>query len=306
MLANWIRQTSTSPGGASDLTVAAVTGYPTLHGVFGTARYFGYAILDDSSGAPIEAGIGHMSDSTTLVRDRILATYSGGTYDDIAPAAVSLSNGTTYRVICTGEAGMYGGTIPGLFDHNAILGLSGGTRKLYSDGANNPNGTRALTANRQYVMPFLLNSIAEINELGCYVTTGVASSKVRFGLYALRQDGYPKTLLAESSSGSSSATSGSRATSSISAMRLYPGWYATSIVSDGAITVAAAATTQTRINPFGIPNTASNSQGVVADIYQSLTYADSGALMPTTWPTSGVTIETSVSVAQPQIWLGLV
>ncbi len=305
MLSNFIRQATSAPGGTGSLTLDTVSGYPTFYAVFGSSRYFAYAILLESDGTPLEIGIGHMSSETSLTRDRILATYTGGTYDDTAPSAVSLTNGTAYRVICTPEAGNIAATIHGIFDASSVIGAAGGNRKIYSDGANSPGSTRKLVANRQYLIPFLLNGVAEVNELGAYVSTGAADTNIRLGLYALRSDGYPETLIAESSIGLSSETNYTRIVSSIASMRLYPGWYATSIVSDGAPTIAAVGSGQYRNTPFGIPMAGNDSRGVISSLYQSLTYANTGALMPATFPTSGITWETSTVNPQFAIWLGL-
>ena len=103
MLGNWIKQTSTSTG-TGNLTLAAVTGFPTFANQFAAGEYFYYTILNDSDGTPMESGIGHMSDSATLVRDKPLATFVAGTYNDNDPAAVTLAAGTK-RVICSMEQG---------------------------------------------------------------------------------------------------------------------------------------------------------------------------------------------------------
>ena len=72
MIGDWIRQTTSSTG-TGNLTLAAVTDYPTFNNIFGLLKYFRYTILRATDGKPLERGIGHMSSSTVLVRDKIIA-----------------------------------------------------------------------------------------------------------------------------------------------------------------------------------------------------------------------------------------
>lgn len=92
-----VKETSVSTG-TGDFTLAgAVTGYQTFDAAFGHAgNYFYYCIeAVDGNGVPTgqwETGEGHLSASTTLVRDTLLASSTG--------SAVSFSAGTK-NVFCT-------------------------------------------------------------------------------------------------------------------------------------------------------------------------------------------------------------
>ncbi len=306
MLADWIVQSTTSTG-TGNLTLAGVSGYPTFNEYFSTTRYFHYVIRRNSDGKPLESGIGHLSASNTLVRDVVLGTYKSSTLDVTAHTPVNLGTDDTdgtWIVMCSAVGRAVAATMPQIVDQAAKFGGSSGGKKLYSEGAQVPNSTRALVANRQYVVPFLLNCAANVNAIGTYVTTGVASAKIRFGLYALDEGGYPKALLAESSAGVSAATSSTRVSSSISETFLTPGWYGLSLVSDSAITIAAASAANIRANPFGLTSTG-DGRAVICDFYTSLTYADTGALMPGSWPTTSITVEGSTVVGQYGCWLEL-
>ncbi len=101
MHGRWIKQLTTTTGGGN-LTVSAVTGFPTFADIFPVNRAFYYTIIDED-GLPIEDGVGHLSASTTVVRDMILATYVSGTYAATspgasAPSAVSLASGDKYVI----------------------------------------------------------------------------------------------------------------------------------------------------------------------------------------------------------------
>lgn len=85
---DWTRQTVSS-GGTGNLTLAAVTGFPTINQVVGTSTTFPYSITT-AQGAPLEAGYASLSDSTTMVRDTILETYSESTYDNTTPDALDI------------------------------------------------------------------------------------------------------------------------------------------------------------------------------------------------------------------------
>lgn len=80
-----VLETSTTTGSGNFTLAGAVTGYQTFNAAFGTgsAAMFFYCIVGvDAGGVPTgewEAGRGHLSASTTLVRDTFLASSSGST-----------------------------------------------------------------------------------------------------------------------------------------------------------------------------------------------------------------------------------
>jgi hypothetical protein len=78
---------STTTTGTGDLTLSgsAPTGFKAFASKYNVGDYFYYTI-SSTGGAEWEVGIGHLSAVTTLVRDSILDSNTGGT--------VSLSAGT--------------------------------------------------------------------------------------------------------------------------------------------------------------------------------------------------------------------
>lgn len=229
-LANWARMTTTSTG-TGNLTLVAVTGYPTINNVIGVDRRFAYVIELDSDGTPIEAGIGYLSTTSTLVRMRVTATYTGGVYDDTSPAALNLTAGT-YRVISAGTADVVQGAALNV-NRNASIAA----QKLIPSQhmtVNNASSTGyTCVLNRMVYMPFELCTSAEVDALGVRVGTAGAASSIRLGVYDVGADGHPNKLLGETGA-LASATTGVDVIGTLGApVRLQPGWYYVAVVSNG-------------------------------------------------------------------------
>lgn len=93
MLADRVKETTTTTG-TGDVTLAgAATGFQTFNAAFSTDTVFGYCI---ALGSEWEVGEGYLSASTTLVRSLVLASSNAG-------AAVNFSSGTK-DVFCTAPA----------------------------------------------------------------------------------------------------------------------------------------------------------------------------------------------------------
>lgn len=95
MLANRVRETTTTTGTGNLTTAGAATGFVTFNTAFGTDVQFGYAV-SSSGGAEWEVGVGYLSGSTTLVRDQVIASSNSN-------AAVNFSSGTK-DIFCTQPA----------------------------------------------------------------------------------------------------------------------------------------------------------------------------------------------------------
>jgi hypothetical protein len=85
MLDDRVRETTTTTGTGNITLAGAATGFISFNTAFGTNTPCAYYIAS-SGGTEWEAGIGHLSGSTTLVRDHILRSSTG--------SAVSFSAGT--------------------------------------------------------------------------------------------------------------------------------------------------------------------------------------------------------------------
>lgn len=91
-----VKDTTTTTGtGNITLAGSAPTGFQTFNTAFGVGPSLAYAIVLQS-GSEWEEGYGHLSGSTTLVRDRVTASSNSG-------SLVSFSAGTK-DVFCTWDS----------------------------------------------------------------------------------------------------------------------------------------------------------------------------------------------------------
>lgn len=225
MHGNWAKEETTTTG-TGTLTLSAVTGWPRFADVFPVGEEVSYAILN-SDGSPIEAGIGTVAASNTLERTQIDATYVSGAYDNTNASAVSLASGTK-TVIATPVARSILGAGT-LVNANATLRAIGSAHYMSSSSSTVSLGS----ANRCYYMPFLLEFGVEITGLVVNVTTAVASSNFRIGLYWLASNGAPGAKWLETAD-LSGATTGIKGTGSITRIFAPPGWYYAAIAAKAA------------------------------------------------------------------------
>ena len=243
MLGNWIKCT-TATTGTGNLTVAAVSGFPTLSDVFAINLPIAYTVLN-ASGQPLEAGIGYLSDATTFVRGAIKATYVSGIYNDSNPTAATLAGTST--LICTPIASSLESMMP------TVDGTSTVGRFLTSAGRSIPSGTQALTADRLYYVPFLFKCGAPVVSMALSVSTLQAASKARIGLYAVNQNGYVGALIAQTGDLDTTST-GLKIGTLSSPKRLAPGWYVAAIAANLNISVVPHTSSTAQVfggSPFG-------------------------------------------------------
>lgn len=235
MLAEFIKQTTTTTGTGS-LTIAQVSGFPTFADAFVVGEPISFAVLDDATGAPLEMCQGHLSNSTTLVIDRVLTSYSGGTLNQTNPTALSLTAGTK-RVICTPSAGGLVAApvnIPQLSTNNLRL--------LYPDGQTIGIGGHAavtVTPNIVIYVPIVIKSSQLIDAVLFRLTAVVAGSTAKAGIYTAGPDGKPGIKLVESSAVSTVANSPPEIVCALTSRRYKPGMYYIGITFSHAVTVNA-------------------------------------------------------------------
>jgi hypothetical protein len=238
MLAFGIKETTTTTG-TGNLTLAGVTGFPRCNDAFPYTggRRFEYAILDDTTGAPLENGIGYLTtNANTLVREKVLATFVSSTYDDIAPVAVTLAAGTK-RVICTQGMGTAHIGAPNIDSASTAQQPRRVALDPYMDVTSATSSGFTLAADDLYLMPIYVAAAIECSGIVVRVGTGVSAKSVRLGLYDLGSAGFPTRLLGETGA-LAAATSGVDVSGSFASnVRLSPGWYCIGMVSDGAIAV---------------------------------------------------------------------
>lgn len=237
MIGNWIRQTTTTTGTGS-LILAAASGYPRFYDVFSIlGRRFFYAILN-ADGSPVESGVGYLTDATTMVRAKILATMSGGTYTDANATAVSLTSGT-YTVICAADESAHSVVAP---DVNKILNTSNSTytngpRWIVSAHKSHNSGTTTPGVNFAFYIAFKLENPADVTSMALYVTSASAGSTCGLALFDCNEKGAPGTKILDA--GTLDLSVSGMVSGTVTRKRLAPGWYFAALAFVGSATVRA-------------------------------------------------------------------
>lgn len=271
---NWARCTTTTAT-SGNLTLSSVSGYPTINDVVGQGQRFAYAILDDSTGAPLEAGIGYLSASTTMVREKVTDTYSSGVYDNTSPAALTLAAGTK-RVIVTALTRSVMSPLPYLGSGAGYKAVSNGAL-IGAVGAGSYNDQD--TSGRLNVFPWIHEYGGEVDAFIINCTTAQAAKILRIGLYRVGSDGNPAGLIVES--GSIDVSSTGVKTSTFTAQVLAPGHYWIACLSDGT-TALYTGTTGTAASVLRGPQSIGNTAGDMSVAGYALSVATSA--MPSTCP----------------------
>lgn len=99
--------------------------------------------------------------------------------------------------------------------------------------------TFTFTANRIQYEPLLVTGECQIDALGIEVTTAVAATNIRLGLYKADGSAQPTTLVVEAPTQADSSTVGVKALVLTAPVTLQPGRYVAAMVSNGAPAVRA-------------------------------------------------------------------
>lgn len=262
MFAEFIKQTTTTATNGN-ITLAAVAGFPTFADMFIINEPISFSVLDDATGAPLEACHGHLSDSTTLVIDRVVTSFTGGTVNQTNPTALTLPAGTK-RVICTPNGGSFVASPVNIPRIGTDLAL------LYPDGQNigiGGHGSAVMTPNIVYYVPITIKSSQLIDRVYFRLYAVVAGSTAKAGIYTAGADGKPGIKLIESAAISTAANSPPEIVCALTAKRYKPAMYYIGITFTHAVTVNG-------------PNTTSASQPLLGGISNML--ADRGSLYEST------------------------
>lgn len=155
-------------------------------------------------------------------------------WDDSAGALVWLAAGTNLTITGTTIAASGGGAGG---DPIAFPWIAGGGYYDASSAIPSSWAATAMLANRLYATPFYVPNAITVSDIGTWVTTGVTSALLRFGIYALGADNKPGALLWESPSAVAAATSGAAAAHTGLSLNIDAGWYYAAAVSDSAISI---------------------------------------------------------------------
>lgn len=199
----WIKHTAT--GGSGNLTLSAVSGFPTFTNVFGAgARIVEYEI-DDGAGS-FESGIGSVA-SLVLTRSTPLATFTGTTYANTAVTALTFSG--TVNVRCSPLVGNAAPNVGGYVINSLGDAISSAGDPM---GGGYAVSNTALTTGFVAARPFIWRGRKPITSAQMYCTTLSSGAKMLAGIYeptgadtlALRLD------LSNSGNGFSGTTTGSK------------------------------------------------------------------------------------------------
>lgn len=220
MFANGIECTSTT-GGTAALTLTPVSNRPAPDDVWGTSgiRRISYAIEEEANGK-FEWGLGTLTLSTlSLARTKIKATFDGGAYDAIAPAAVSFgSSGVTVWI--APQADDFMATVP-----FSVTASPGDNTGLWSAHGLLSGGT-TLTLDTEFYTPYKWVGQGDITQAAIWVTGGnTASQNVKVAIYEVGDDGFPGRKLYDIGTFSLASTGLVASTSSPMPFNLPPGWY---------------------------------------------------------------------------------
>lgn len=194
MLANWVKETTTTTGTGTMTLAGAATGFIAFTDAFNDGDKVFYSI---ESGNNREIGVGTFTASgTTLSRDTILETLVSGTYDNTSPTAITLAGTST--VACTAMQQIAKPSPMGTY-------LPSTKRIMSAHHQKADISTVALTANTVYYYPFCLEEGMTIASLGVEISAAAAGNG-DIGIYSRGVDGKPGSLLTSTGSFSVNTT----------------------------------------------------------------------------------------------------
>lgn len=250
MISWGIEDTTTT--GTGDLTTTRTSGFPRPTDFFGLGHIVPYDILD-SSGNPIEEGIGYYSAVGTFKRTRVDKSFaSPSTLTNASASAVSLASGTKKLVVglsansyapgllATSDAHGFGANQRGLI--NAAYGLSAAGDVQF--GATD-------TADRLNGWPFLLESELDTDAFLVHVAAAETSKSMWVGLYEMNVDGSIGNLVVKGSTAFDTTSIGNK-TSTYTRRRLTKGWYWCILLSNGTSHALSATGLLNRQTPIGL------------------------------------------------------
>lgn len=222
MLANWVKETTTTTGTGNITLAGAVSNFIRFQDAFLTNQMVEY-FIEDANGDK-EHGYGKLTAATTLARSIVKATIVSGTLDNTSPTALTLSAGTHTVQVAPSSAIV---APPPVIPHS--LGTNYVVLNSNWDGASNG---QAYTANTLYFTPIYNASPRECSHL--WVTcSAVVSGSLQIGIYNWDTDGLPGNLLARTANITAATGVNSNAINGGN-IYLQPGWYYLALCTDQA------------------------------------------------------------------------
>ena len=231
MLANRVKETTSTTGTGSFTTTGAASNFQTFNTAFGTNKRFVYWAINDTDNE-WETGIGYLSASTTLVRETVQDNHSD------AASAVNFTTAPT----------LYAGPNELSLMHSVAV-RSG----LYicSSNINEISGTNNyIDANEIHYIAFHLACPGDYDAFEFNLTA--ASGNIRMGLYDWKA-GLPHNLIAvhDTSFDISSGSGSTVLTFDGGSQMLCAGWYCIGVTVDGTPSFSGVQSDSHTITPFG-------------------------------------------------------
>lgn len=217
MIANWVKASTTTTG-TGTLTLSSVAGYPRPSDAIETGVHVQYVIL--TSAGDLEAGIGTVSAGNMLTRDRINATWAGGTYTSVAPSALSLPAGT-HEVIITQTAA---NTFSAAEYPQALIANTHFVSQHLAGIASAQNCSNATYVGQQTAYPFVLKTAGVLTGFACQVSV-LGESNNFFALYQCAPNGGPGKRIAHHTTPIAGGSTGYKTAAAAANVRVTPGAY---------------------------------------------------------------------------------
>lgn len=245
--ADFVEMTTTSiaASGAGAVTCTQIANTPTFTIALGSAAATIRYVIEDTVNKKWEVGIGSVA-ANVLTRTRPQVTWDGTTLDDSTPTALTFTGSPTsgdikIRLAPTAESSP--ASMPALqtvITGDSTWGSYPWSRIEYQGG----NGaTLTLTADRECYLAYHLPHAGLLTGAQFKVDTAVASSNLKWALYAIGYDGMPGQKIVDFVTTATTTTGVKTDTATGSwtpaqPVWLTPGWYSIGFISGHAIGIA--------------------------------------------------------------------
>lgn len=189
MLADFVKETTTTTGTGAALTLSAVVGFARFADAFPVDAPVVYAI---QSGNNRETGIGTVGTGNTLTRVRATAKYDSGVLTKDPATFLSLAGTSDVMISLSASSTEVGQSV-------LLRAKSAVVKHVHSCGSPyTQKSNYVASANYIFVFPYQLGVSGVISKIGCLTNVGRASSTCRVGLYEQAVDGSIGQLRLES------------------------------------------------------------------------------------------------------------
>jgi hypothetical protein len=239
MIANGLQVTT--PDAASPYTCTSVTGYSPLAAMAAGVTFS--ALLE--IGNDKEWSTCTHDDAGELTVVKVNATLKSGTYDDVAPTAITKSGTTTISLV---------------MDATNVMGAASGISNIASPSRYGlcqfdsrwSNSSVSIASNRQCYVPFYLGASGEYTGI-VFSLVGTITLDMKTALYSCNKDGEPGNLIAVHDTAVTYSTAANKEQSFDGGVIYLPaGWYYGFLWGDTAESHSGSAGDYLPLSPLGL------------------------------------------------------